>query len=97
MFMAALRPTAKGWVEPGPPPRCPQGHPLRGPHRVLVGTQQCAACSRRGEGPHRTYTCRACGATAYDPPERPDCTFTALDGRPLNKARNKPAESKTRS
>ena len=75
--------TRKGYAEPGPPELCPAGHPLRGPQRVLVGTQQCANCAGVGNGPHRTYTCRACGRTVYDPELTPECSFVAFDGRAM--------------
>ncbi len=80
-LVVALRCTRTGWVEPGPPLACPQGHTLRGPYRVLVGTQQCATCSAQGLGAHRSFTCRTCSETVYDPPPGPNCTFVALDGR----------------
>lgn len=73
--------TRRGYTEPGPPERCPAGHPLRGPQRVIVGTQQCATCAGAGGGSHRTYTCRVCGRTVYDPVPTPECSFVAFDGR----------------
>lgn len=83
--VAALERTRRGYVEPGPPPTCPRGHALRGAGRVLVGTQQCRFCAGKGSGPHRTYTCRACDATVYDPVAGPNCTFVAFDGREIPK------------
>jgi hypothetical protein len=78
-----LRRTPRGYVEPGPPPSCPRGHTLRGAWKVIVGTQQCAHCSELGLGPHRSYTCRTCKATVYEPRAGPHCTFVALDGRKI--------------
>ncbi len=51
------------------PEQCPNGHPF-GPNRVLVGWSP-GACpgTAGGRGGHRTYSCRACGATIY----RPEC------------------------
>lgn len=79
--MVVLKRTRRGWEEPPPPRRCPQGHELRGLQRVLVGTQQCATCADRGLGPHRSYTCRTCWDTVYYPPAGPECTFVAFDSR----------------
>lgn len=76
-----LRPTPKGYAEPGPPEFCPAGHPLRGPRQVLVGTQQCSTCAGVGLGPHRSYTCQTCWRTVYDPKPTPACTFVAFDNR----------------
>lgn len=73
--------TRRGYEEPGPPDLCPAGHPLRGPHRVLVGTQQCSTCAESGHGAHRSFTCRVCNRTAYDPEPRAECSFVAFDGR----------------
>ena len=73
--------TRKGYAEPGPPESCPAGHPLRGPRRVLVGTQQCARCADLGVGSHRSYTCQTCWRTVYDPAPTPECSFIAFDGR----------------
>lgn len=80
-----LRRTRRGYAEPGPPLHCPGGHPLRGPQLVLVGTQQCSTCANRGIGPHRSYTCRTCDRTVYDPPATPECAFIAMDGREVPK------------
>ena len=81
--MAVLKRTRRGYEEPGPPLSCPQGHALRGGGKVLVGTQQCAHCATLGLGPHRTYTCRACDITVYEPAAGPNCTFVAFDGREI--------------
>lgn len=78
--------TRKGYAEPGPPERCPAGHPLRGPGRVLVGTQQCSACAEAGVGPHRSYSCRECNRTVYDPEPNAECSLVALDGRAIPSA-----------
>jgi hypothetical protein len=43
-----------------------QDFDARGRFRVLVGSQQCAAC-----GIHRTFRCRFCDAVVYRPPETP--------------------------
>lgn len=78
--------TRKGYAEPGPPERCPAGHPLRGPGRVLVGTQQCSACAEAGVGPHRSYPLAECNRTVYDPEPNAECSFVALDGRAIPSA-----------
>jgi hypothetical protein len=67
--------------------RGPAGHPLPRPRRVFVGTQQCTTCSGSGDGPHRSYTCQACGHTLYDPEPTTGCSFVALDGRVTNPTR----------
>lgn len=48
-------------VERGQPSRCPDGHRL-GPHAVIVGYLPCICAGGSG---HRTFACRACGATIY--------------------------------
>lgn len=84
MMIGRLIRTLKGYAEPGPPKLCPNGHPL-GPRQVLVGTQQCATCAGDGLGPHRTFSCRACGVTIYDPEPTPECSFVAFDGRTVSR------------
>jgi len=71
--VAAPRPTSRAgpWGELAEiaPEHCPNGHPF-GPNRVLVGWAPCSCPgTARGRGGHRTYSCRACGATIY----RPEC------------------------
>lgn len=79
--VVVLKRTRRGYEEPGPPAQCPNGHPLRGPNLVLVGTQACSTCSGRGLGPHRAYSCTTCGISVYDPAQRPECSFVSFDGR----------------
>ncbi len=73
---AALRWTARGWVEPGPPENCPKGHRLRGPYRVLVGSQVCECGTI-----HRVFHCSTCDASVYRPDPGPECSFVDFDGR----------------
>jgi hypothetical protein len=47
------------------PAECPNGHPF-GPNRVVVGWLPCQ-CVEDGRGGHRTYYCRECGVTMYEP------------------------------
>lgn len=68
--------TPRGWVEPGPPATCPNGHPLRGPYRCLVGSQACECGTI-----HRAFHCRSCTASVYRPTPGPDCSFVDFDGR----------------
>jgi hypothetical protein len=51
-------------VEVGQPTLCPAGHRL-GPRTVLVGFLPCFC--RWPESGHRTFACRECGATLYQP------------------------------
>lgn len=72
-----LRRTRRGYEEPPPPKTCPNGHPLRGPYRALVGSQQCSTC-----GVHRSFHCTTCDAVVFRPAAGPDCSFVNFDGRP---------------
>lgn len=68
--------TPRGWVEPGPPETCPNGHPLRGPYLCLVGSQACECGTI-----HRAFHCRSCRASVYRPTPGSNCSFVDLDGR----------------
>jgi hypothetical protein len=46
------------------PEHCPNGHPL-GPGTVVMGWHPCDCVERGG---HRTYWCRTCKVTMYEPP-----------------------------
>jgi len=50
------------------PKHCPNGHPLV-PGTVVVGWHPCLCVE--GHSGHRTYWCRACGTTLYEPPHTP--------------------------
>lgn len=71
-----LKWTPRGWVEPGPPEKCPNGHQLRGPYRCLVGSQACDCGTI-----HRVFHCQGCTESVYRPPPGPACCFVDLDGR----------------
>ena len=50
------------------PEHCPNGHAL-GPGTVVVGWHPCLCVD--GHSGHRTYWCRTCGVTMYQPPHEP--------------------------
>ena len=47
------------------PPNCPNGHQL-GPNTMTPGSLPCE-CTEGHTG-HRTYYCRTCRVTMYEPP-----------------------------
>jgi hypothetical protein len=75
-LVSGLRRTPRGWEEPPPPQRCPNDHLLRGGYRALIGSRQCSCGTV-----HRSFCCRQCDATVYDPEPGPRCQFTDFDGR----------------
>jgi hypothetical protein len=60
------------------PERCVNGHELRPPN-VAVAHLPCMCA---GTGGHRTYTCRTCDVTIYDPPHTdPSLSAGTVRGR----------------
>lgn len=51
-----------------PPLLCVNGHQLRPPNVAVAHLP----CSCAGPGGHRTYTCKTCQDTVYDPPHVDD-------------------------
>lgn len=50
-----------------PPIMCATGHRLR-PGRLLIGWLPCSCAA--GRGGHRTWQCKVCDSTTYEPPHR---------------------------
>jgi hypothetical protein len=64
--VSAARAIVTAWaVVEVAPEHCPNGHPL-GPGTVVVGWPPCQCVE--GHSGHRTYYCRTCGVTMYEPP-----------------------------